>query len=157
MNRLKNNSSTYLIAGMMLLVVGAAVFLILSQLRPTTTLYLSDGVFDAHIALTQAAREKGLGGVASLGPRDAMILVFPSDDTWKIWMKDMQVPIDIVWLNKDKKVVYSVSNISPDNTDTFTPDASARYVVELSAGTVASRNIKTGRAAVFDIPQTGVE
>lgn len=157
MNRIKSNGSSYLIGGMVLLVVGAAVFLIVSQLRPSTTLYLGDGVFDARMALTQAARGKGLGGVTSLGPRDAMILVFPSDDTWKIWMKDMQVPIDIVWLSKDRRVVYSVTNVSPDNSDTFTPDAPARYVVELPAGTVTSQNIKTGRTAVFDIPQAGVE
>jgi uncharacterized membrane protein (UPF0127 family) len=157
MNRIKSNGSTYLIAGMLLLVVGAAVFLIVSQLRPTTTLYLSDGVFDARFALTPAARERGLGGVTSLGSRDAMILVFPSDDKWKIWMKDMQVPIDIVWLNQDRRVVYSVTNVSPDNSDTFTPDVPARYVVELPAGTVASRNIKAGRAAVFEIPQGGIE
>jgi uncharacterized membrane protein (UPF0127 family) len=86
-----------------------------------------------------------------------MILVFPSDDKWKIWMKDMQVPIDIVWLNQDRRVVYSVTNVSPDNSDTFTPDVPARYVVELPAGTVASRNIKAGRAAVFEIPQGGIE
>lgn len=146
-------SPSYLIAGMMLLVVGAAAFLMVSQLKPTVTLYLGDGIFDARIAKTQIAIEKGLGGVESLGPRDALILVFPKDDTWKIATKDMKVSIDIVWLDQNKKVVYSVKNVEPDNTTVFVSNSPARYVIEVPAGSVEEYNIKAGRAVIFDIPQ----
>lgn len=153
MNRPKSNSSTYLIAGMMMLVVGAAVVLVMNQFSPKTTIYLGNGVYDAQIANTPAEREKGLSGVTQLGPRDALLFVFPSDDTWGIWMKDMKIPIDIVWLDNDKKVVYSVKNASPDDSTnvTFNPVSAARYIVELPAGVIDSKNIRTGRTAVFDI------
>ena len=68
-------------------------------------------------------------------------------------MKDVKVPLDIVWLNSDKKVVFIVKNASPEGgaNTIFTPKATARYVIELPAGTVASKAITVGLAAVFDI------
>lgn len=130
--------------------------MLISQLRPTTMLFLGNGVFDARIASTQAAREQGLSGVTSLKSSEALIFVFPSDDMWDMWMKDMRVPLDIIWLDKDKKVVYSVKNIAADNTTVFTPNVPARYVIEVPAGTIDGQKIKSGRAAVFDIDKVEV-
>ncbi len=153
MSKLKNNSSSFLIAGVIILVIVTAAALIMSLFQPTTILRIGNGVFDARIAYTQVAREKGLSGVDSLGPNQALILVFPSDGEWKIWMKDMKIPLDIVWLNKDKEVVYSVKDVSRDNPTIFAPNSPARYVVELPVGTIDGQNIKTGRTATFDIKQ----
>lgn len=153
MNWIKNHSTSLLIAVIVLLVAAAAVTLIVSQLQPTTVLHLGNGVFDAHISTTPTSREKGLSGVESLGPQQALILAFPGDGVWLITMKDMKIPIDIVWLDKDNKVVYSVKNASPDDSPAgiYTPAASARYVVELPAGTIQDQRIKTGDVGAFDI------
>ena len=153
MNWIKNHSTSLLITGIVLLVAAAAVTLIMSQLQPTTVLHLGNGVFDARIATTPTSRDKGLIGVASLGPQQALILAFPSDLAWPITMKDMKMTIDIVWLNKDKKVVYSVKNASPDDSANgiFTPIAPARYVVELPDGTIEDQRIQKGDTGVFDI------
>lgn len=156
MNWIKNHSTSLLIAVIVLFVAAAAVTLIVAQLQPTTVLHLGNGVFAARIAQTPASREKGLSGVEDLGAQQALILAFPSDGVWKIWMKDMKIPIDIVWLDKDKKVVFSEKNISADNSTIFAPDSPARYVVELPIGTVESQRIQTGRTAVFDINQEEV-
>jgi len=77
---------------------------------------------------------------------------FKEDGQWGIWMKDMKIPLDIVWLNKDKKIVYIVKNASPSlGTDTrFVPKEMARYVLELPAGTVERSALKIGTIAEFD-------
>jgi hypothetical protein len=148
-----------IIGGVILIVVGSAVLLMMSKFHPTVPLYLGSGVFDTKIAYTQAEREKGYSGVASIADNQALILAFPHDDIWSIWMKDMKVPIDIVWLNQDKKVVYIVKNASPDvGTDVkFVPKSAARYVVELPAGTVDGKAIAIGRAALFDIKKEDIQ
>jgi len=48
-------------------------------------------------------------------------------------MKDMKVPIDIVWLDSNKRVVHIVKESSPDDSTsiTFTPLSQAKYVIEL--------------------------
>ncbi len=64
----------------------------------------------------------------------------------------MKYPIDIVWLDKDKKVVYIVKNAPPESYpyENFTPKQDARYVLELPAGTVSKKSIAIGKEAMFD-------
>ncbi len=149
----KNSSSVFIISGITIAVVLAAVLVILPSLKPSTNLYLGDGVFHSRIAMNDADRKQGLSGLDKLPVDQALIMAYPSDGQWSIWMKDMNFPIDIIWLNSDKKVVYIVKNATPeDSTNTvFTPTVPARYVVEVAAGTVDGRKITTNRSAVFDI------
>lgn len=136
-----------------LLLVGAAAFFIIKpQLRPHTTLRLGDGVFKTWVAKTTEERTKGLSGTAKLHNDQAMLFVFDSDNKWSIWMKDMSYPIDIVWLDKDKKVVYIVKNAPPESYpyESFTPKEDARYVVELPAGTADRKKIDIDKKASFD-------
>ena len=153
LNRLKNNSSAILIVAIITLVVVAAGLLIVPMFQPSTNLRLGDGVFAAHIASTPDTREQGLSGETSLDSSQALILAFPSDGQCQIWMKGMKIPIDIVWLNKDKRVVYMIENASPkDSTKVmFPPRVAARYVIELTAGTVQAKNIEVGRLGEFDV------
>lgn len=144
-----------LIVGLVLLTVfAAAYFVILPNLpQSTTDLRLGDGFFRASIAANDNDRTKGLSGVTQLAPNQALLMAYPAEGEWGIWMKDMKVPIDIVWLNKDKKVIYIVKNVSPDDSTfrTFVPKTPALYVVELPAGTIDSKAISTDSTAIFQI------
>src|SRR6266542_6597913 len=102
----KNVLSWGLIVLVLGLVGAAAYYVLAPQLRPHVTVHLGDGVFLAQVAKTQPTREKGLSGTTSLRSEEAMLFVYDSDGKWPIWMKDMNYPIDIIWLDKDKKVVY---------------------------------------------------
>lgn len=137
-----------------LAVAGAAYFVILPNLpQATTDLRLGDGIFKARIATSEKDRENGLSGVEKLAPDQALLMVFPNEDEWGIWMKDMKIPIDIVWLNADKKVIYIVHDATPEDSTlvTFEPNSPASYVVELPAGTVESKAITTASTAVFQV------
>jgi uncharacterized membrane protein (UPF0127 family) len=67
----------------------------------------------------------------------------------------MKIPLDIIWMNSDKKVIYIVTNASPDlgTSKTFKPETPARYVLEVPAGTVMSAGIKIGNTATFSITE----
>jgi uncharacterized membrane protein (UPF0127 family) len=150
----KDLSAGLIIAGVLLGVVAVVVFVILpDMLHPKVDLRLGDGIFRARVALNESDRAKGLSGVKKLDSGQALLIVFPNEDKWGIWMKDMKIPIDIVWLDKNKKVIHIVKNALPEySTDkTFKPEALAQYVVELPAGTVDSVTIKAGSTAVFQV------
>lgn len=144
--------STLIIAGVVGLVIVVSVFFITSQSQ-ILTLRIGDGVFKARVAKTDAAREKGLGDTTTLADNEAMILAFATDDQWQIWMKGMRYPLDIVWLDKDKAVVYIVKNAPYEEGELarYKPTALARYVVELPAGTVDKKRISIGKHASFDL------
>lgn len=142
------------IIGLVLIAIALAASAVIPRLlAPPSNLRLGDGIFKTELALNDTQRAKGLSGRSSLGASEAMLFVFPGISKWKITVKDMEFPIDIVWLDQYKKVVYIVKNASPETslTDTFEPKSDAKYVVELAAGTVDSRSINIGRTAVFDL------
>ena len=97
-------------------------------------------------------REKGLGGTFQLSDDQAMLLVYGNDGKWSVSMKDMKFPIDIVWLDRNKKVVYIVKNAPPESYpyEDFSPKKEARYVMLSNAGTVAKTRIAIDKIGDFD-------
>lgn len=152
MSRRKDAFTWVLIAGVLLLIGAAAFYMLLPQLQPHTTVHVGDAVFTTQVAKTQEARDKGLGGTYKLRDDQAMLFVYDSDDKWAVNMKDMNYPIDIIWLDKDKKVVYIVKNAPPESYpyESFAPKEEARYVLEVNAGTVGAKKINIGATATFD-------
>jgi uncharacterized membrane protein (UPF0127 family) len=152
MSRRKDVFSWGLVALILILVGATAFYVMWPQLQPHATVHLGDGVFTARVAKTDEERQKGLSGTNVLKSDQALLIVFNTDAKWSIWMKDMNYPIDIVWLDKDKKVVYIVKNASPDSypDEQFQSKTDARYVVELAAGTVGQKSIVIDKEAVFD-------
>ncbi len=112
-------------------------------------LKLGGATYHMTVRQTEAEREKGLSGSESLPAGQAMVFVFPRDSKWGIWMKDMNYPIDIIWLDSDRTVVHTVKNAQPSSyPDTiFTPDIDSRYVIELPSGTIERTGITKGDPA----------
>lgn len=122
----------------------------------TERVRLAGSEYQLRVANTEQARVTGLAGVERLSENGGLLMDFEADGQWGIWMKGMKIPIDIVWLNKDKQVVYIVENASPQTPDTtYLPLENTRYVLEFAAGTVSRDNIGQGSVATFDIPTRG--
>jgi len=96
-------------------------------------------------ATTSLARERGLGGRVNVPEDTAMLFVFPQDDRYGFWMKDMRVPIDIFWINSQGQVVYLEQDVATSTyPNGFYPTISARYVLETAAGFARAHGIHTG-------------
>lgn len=147
----------FLIGGFVVLIIALVAAYIVNNFVPTTPLRLGSGVYSLRIADTDAERAQGLSGVEKLASNEGLLMKYDGDGKWGIWMKDMKIPLDIVWLDKDKVVVYIVKGASPElgTTMTFEPKSPARYIVELPAGAVDQAAIKTGITADFDEHHTG--
>ncbi len=152
MKRKRGIWSWILVILILVLVGGTAFYVLWPQLQMHTTVRIGDGVFLARVARTDETREKGLSGTSGLRDNQAMLFIYDTDGKRPIWMKDMKYPIDIVWLDADKKVVYIVKNAPPESYpyEQFTPKQDARYVLEFPAGTVSKKSIVIGKETVFD-------
>lgn len=146
-----------LVGGLVVLLVGLVIAYIISTFQPTVPLRIGSGVYHLWVADTEGERAQGLSGVPKLKPSGGLLMKYDTDAEWGIWMKDMEIPLDIIWLDKDKKVVHIVKDAAPElSTDvTFTPPEDARYVVELSAGSAKKAGIKKGATALFDETDPG--
>lgn len=147
-----------LIVGLVSLLVYSVAAYAAVNFRPTSEFRAGSGVYSVWVVDTEAMRQKGLSGTESLSPNGGLLMKFDYDAQHGIWMKDMKFPIDIIWMNKDKKIVHIVKNADPElsTAETFTPKVYARYVLELAAGGVDKAGIKVGQTAVFDELAPGI-
>lgn len=115
-----------------------------------TTLRIGDGVFITQVIKNSDDRDNVLSKMSKIEPDEAVLIIFNSNDKWKMETKNMQMPVDIIWLSEDKKVVYIVKNAKP-NSLAVTPKINARYVIELPSGMVEKKIILVNHTAVFQI------
>jgi uncharacterized membrane protein (UPF0127 family) len=95
------------------------------------------------IADTPEERKRGLSGLENLKPGTGLYFKFDYPDFHGIWMKDMNFPIDIIWLDSSQRVVDIKKGASPDSyPEVFVPNREAMYVLEVPAGFVESEGIK---------------
>lgn len=160
MNRLsffrwRPTTTVILLCGFFLILIALVVSFIASNFKPTTEVRIGSGMYNVTVVKTKAELAKGLSGVESLPINGGMLFDFQSDDTWGIWMKDMLIPIDVIWLDSTKQVVYIKQELSPElgETQTFSPKKSSRYVLELPAGSVKKAGIKVGMKAQFTLEE----
>lgn len=113
--------------------------------RHDLTIVAPHGAIVAEVADTKASRELGLSGRNGLRNNEGMLFVFESLGRYGFWMKDMNFPIDMLWINQNGIVVKSESNLSPSSyPNTFINDAPAMYVLELGAGRAEEYGIFLG-------------
>lgn len=99
--------------------------------------YFDNGVYvDVEVVNTREDLAKGLMFRESLEENMGMLFIFDSEDYHPFWMKNMNFPIDIIWLSSDFKVVHIEQNVQPCKTDcqVYTPAKPARYVLEINTG-----------------------
>lgn len=131
-----------------LAIVAGGGFLWWQMAQGQSSLQLSGHRYHMTVLRTEAELQKGLSGTKSLPEGEAMLFVFGGDSKWGIWMKDMNYAIDIVWLDSDRTVVYTIKNATPESyPEIFRPDVDARYVIELPSGTIERTGITKGDAA----------
>ena len=97
------------------------------------------------LALTDAAQEKGLSGRSGLKESEGMLFVFNKPGRYGFWMKDMQFPIDMIWISSEGQVVHMEENIATSTyPKAFSNTSSAQYVLELDANAARKYGIYLG-------------
>lgn len=103
-------------------------------------------------AETPAAQAQGLSGRKDIPENFGMLFVFPVAETRTFWMKDMLVPIDIIWLDDAGRIIGIEASVSPDTYPAvFHSPVAVRYVLEMRAGSVAARGWTIGTHVPIDL------
>jgi uncharacterized protein len=114
------------------------------------TLKIGEITLNVGVASTDAEREMGLSGKSGLAENGGLLFVFDKEGYYGFWMKDMNFAIDIVWLDKNKKVTHIENNVSPETyPKIFNSPVPSLYVLEIPAGFLVKNKIKIGDTAEF--------
>jgi len=123
-----------------------------------TTLRLPNGrSLTLELAATPQERNLGLMLRPSLAQDHGMLFLFPLPDRQGIWMKNMLIPIDILWLDDHKRIIHLESNVPPCRIEPcliYQPPAPALYVIELAAGAALKADLKVGTTLVFEVHES---
>lgn len=99
----------------------------------------------AELALTDLERARGLMYRDAIYADQGMLFVFSVEGYHSFWMKNMNFPIDILWLDEDKRIVHIEEQVPPCQTrdcPSYAPELPGMYVLELKAGMVKCHNLQ---------------
>lgn len=116
---------------------------------PTADIRIGGEVITVQVAATLYQQKKGLGGREDMGNIDGMLFPFDADGRHGIVMRDMEFPIDIVWLNNGTVVdIAAEAPVEPEATEAslkrYYPRTDANAVLELPAGKAGEYGLKIG-------------
>jgi len=136
--------------------VGIIIVLIFLYFRKTPTKYtnvkIGNTTIKAEIADTNLKRIKGLMFRKSLPKNEGMLFIFDQEDYHGIWMMNMSFPIDIIWFDKEKKVVDIVQDAQPCmfSCTTYKPNHKANFILEVPANFTKEYGVKVGLKLILE-------
>jgi len=100
----------------------------------------------AELADTQEKKERGLMFRESLKENSGMFFPFDEDATYNFWMKNTLIPLDIIFISKDFKIVEIIhaEPCEEEPCKSYKTSQYSRYVLEVNGGFTTRNNIVVG-------------
>ena len=118
------------------------------------TIVLPDGsTVQIEIATDDDTRAQGLMFRDRVPEGTGMLFLFPEAGEFPFWMKNTLVPLDMIWIDDQRRVVHVEPNVPPCKADpcpSYPPHAVAKYVLELGAGQAAKHRVENGSTLKFN-------
>lgn len=100
--------------------------------------------FQVEVMRTDEQRAKGLMFRRYLAADRGMLFDFKTEQTVTMWMRNTYLPLDMIFIGKDGRVVSVAENTEPMSERIIPSGAPALAVLEVNAGTAARIGLKTG-------------
>jgi uncharacterized protein len=97
-----------------------------------------------EIARNDPERQRGLMYRQKLEPGHGMIFLFERPEKLKFWMKNTYIPLDMVFIDADKRVIYVEENAEPLTLQTRGPEEDSQFVLEVPGGWARAHGIERG-------------
>ena len=97
---------------------------------------------------TKDKLEKGLMYRKHLKANHGMLFIFPKEMVITMWMKNTYIPLDIIFLDSELKVVKIHKNAQPHDLNQISSISKARYALEINALESNSLNLNIGESLI---------
>ena len=101
-------------------------------------------VVSVEIADTGEKRERGLMYRKHLDDNAGMLFIFPAPENAQFWMKNTQIPLDMIFADRSGRVIGIVANAKPYSESLLGGFMGTSYVLEVNGGFAASHAIVVG-------------
>ncbi|HHL32023.1 MAG TPA: DUF192 domain-containing protein [Oceanospirillales bacterium] len=136
------------------------LFALLGGCNRGATVSINDYKFSVEVADTDQTRQQGLMYRESMANNAGMLFIFPRQRIQAFWMENTLIPLDIIYFDKNLKLVSIQKNRQPcrlpDRTSaalkgliytpcpSYTSEKPAKYVLEINAGLADKYHFKQG-------------
>ncbi len=108
----------------------------------------------AELVTNEVDLARGLKYRDSLAENAGMLFAYGKPGFYRFWMHEVKFPIDILWLDSQRRIVQLVHNLPPcpgpaQSCPSYGGDFSALYVLELNSGMAKKHNLKPGMVIDF--------
>jgi len=106
-----------------------------------------------EIAADDSTRAQGLMFRDQLAPDRGMIFLFAQSGDYPFWMKNTLIPLDMIWIDDQKRIVHVASNVPPCKADpcpSVPSGGNAKYVLEVAAGVAGRHALANGQTLRFE-------
>ncbi|MFC1600104.1 DUF192 domain-containing protein [Patescibacteria group bacterium] len=115
-----------------------------------------DHTFYVDVADDKEEREMGLQYKENLGDQEGMFFVYEEESKRAFWMPNMLISLDIIFLDKEYKVVDFFENVLPceteltENCPHYIPANLAQYALEVNSGKSREIALKRGDVVQYN-------
>ena len=122
------------------------------QAQPKVTIETAKGdvSFQVEIAGTPEKREVGLMYRRELPSDHGMLFIFPAERINSFWMKNTPIPLDMIFISRERKIVGIVHETVPFSLDGRSVSVPSQYVLEINGGISRRYGFKAGDVVRFD-------
>lgn len=91
----------------------------------------------------------------SLAPDRGMLFLFPRAGRYQSFMFQVRIPLDVIWLDRDRRIVEIAPNAPPcpsakaEGCPLYGGSVDSLYMLELNAGMAAKLGLRTGDVLQF--------
>ncbi len=110
----------------------------------TVSMQIGDKPFTLEVADNEFNQEHGLMQRDSMPDLHGMVFVFPDEAERFFYMKNTRIPLDILFLDHNGKIV-STATMTPYDLSLVPSNAPAKYAIELNAGAIKQTGVKVGQ------------
>jgi uncharacterized membrane protein (UPF0127 family) len=156
---IKNDKKLWVGGVLLVVIVVIVLYAVFGFFQPTVSDYGlptaeisigKNGTVIVEIVDTDASRAKGLMMRTFLPQGQGMLFVWPEEGPRTMWMKDTFIPLDIIFIDAQGKIVGIVTDAVPHDLSPLGTDRPARYVLEVPAGDAKRLGLAVGQS--LDLP-----
>jgi uncharacterized membrane protein (UPF0127 family) len=130
------------------LLAGLSLAMATGACTPGSWVELGGQRYTVEVADDDSERERGLMFRDTLPAGHGMLFIHPEEQPQSYWMKNTQIPLDILYFNQSLRLVSQQRDVPPcslgDRCPPYPSNAPARYVLELNAGEATRLGLKDG-------------
>ncbi|MGD7035582.1 DUF192 domain-containing protein [Methylotuvimicrobium buryatense] len=111
---------------------------------------------ELEVAMTETARARGLMFREALAENTGMLFIHPKEDVLGVWMKNTKIPLDILFISPQGKIVSILQNVQPCITTAcgvYDSRVKALFMLEVNAGTVERLKIMQGDRVLIELEE----